>query len=381
MPKIMPKIAPNIAAPKIAVVVATAALVGVALAPSPSFAFGLRIGPFHIHIPFGYYGHHRHRMARSTEAHTASLRDEAEQPKEANRQSNKPSNPAKPAQIQSAPLIDPGLALPAVYGDIFSPPASSTSSSWPFSYDAIFQTAFAEPHSDQDASACQRPSDSGAVIGRIRAEVKPTAAQTEPLQKLGGALAMAGQYLASACPRDVPADPTARMQLMEWQIEKLAQALDIVRPPLADFQQSLTADQRTRFAAMAPGNMAAGNMAPGGASRPAAAGNMMPACAATPTSIDGSVEQISLSVQPTDAQRDAMTSLKDAFHNAASELDAHCPATTPPDPLARLEATQSRLDATWRALVAIQSALANFESGLSAQQRARLDATDFAAAE
>ena len=36
---------------------------------------------------------------------------------------------------------------------------------------------------------------------------------------------------------------------MEWQIEKLAEALDFVRQPLQDFEQSLTATQRARFSA------------------------------------------------------------------------------------------------------------------------------------
>jgi hypothetical protein len=53
----------------------------------------------------------------------------------------------------------------------------------------------------------------------------------------------------------------------------------------------------------------------------------------------------------------------------------------PGDPLARLGATEARLDATWRALVSIQTALADFETKLSAEQRVRFDATDFAAAQ
>jgi hypothetical protein len=53
----------------------------------------------------------------------------------------------------------------------------------------------------------------------------------------------------------------------------------------------------------------------------------------------------------------------------------------PGDPLARLEAIEARLDATWRALVSIQTALSDFETKLSAEQRVRFDATDFAAAQ
>lgn len=336
-------------------VVALAAFAAVAIAPTPSMAFGLRFGPFHIGIPFGIP--HRHHAARAPAPQSASLHDET--------QPNAASQAAAPAQRVTSALLDPALALPAVYDGIFWPSAAA-SSPWPFGYEAIFQTAFAKV---QGASACQQPADTRAVMARIQAEVRPTGAQAQQLQKLGGALAMAAQYLATACPRDIPAQPTARMQLMEWQIEKLTQALDIVRPPLADFQQSLNDRQRARF------NAAAAN---GGNT---ATGNVMPACAVAPTAIDSSVEQISLSVQPTDAQRDAFAAVKDAFGGAARDLDAHCTASTPADPLARLEATQARLDATWRAVVAIQSSLANLENGLSTEQRSRLNATDFAAAE
>jgi hypothetical protein len=97
--------------------------------------------------------------------------------------------------------------------------------------------------------------------------------------------------------------------------------------------------------------------------------------------VDSSVEQISLAIDPTDSQHDAMNTLKQAFRNAASELDANCQASSPGDPLARLEATEARLDATWRALVSIQTALANLEKNLNDDQRAHLYATDFAAAQ
>jgi hypothetical protein len=76
-----------------------------------------------------------------------------------------------------------------------------------------------------------------------------------------------------------------------------------------------------------------------------------------------------------------MNNLKQAFRNAASELDANCQVSLPTDPLARLEGIQARLDATWRALVSIQTALAGLEKNLNDDQRARLYATDFAAAQ
>src|SRR5579864_5777516 len=346
---------------KISALVAIAALAAVAFSPSPSAAFGLRIGPFHIGIPFLGY-RHRHHVPHG-------LRDEANLKAAAPQQrAAEPRTAPVPSQGLMSPLLYPVLALPAVYDEIFS---QSPSAPWPFSYDAILQTAFARTAADQNGPACPQPSRQSAVFERIRAEIRPTGNQLQQSQKLAGALGFAADYLAKACPSEIPQDPAARMQLMEWQVEKLAEALDFVRPPLQELEQSLNDTQRARFG-VSP-STAAG--------RPDRANTAAPACAMAPTKVDASIEQISLAVQPTDAQRDAMDGLKQAFRNAASELDANCPLALPSDPLARLEATEARLDATWRALVSIQTALADFETKLTAEQRTRFDATDFAAAQ
>jgi hypothetical protein len=343
---------------KIGTIVAIAALAATAIAPSPSLAFGLRIGPFYFGIPyFGY--RHRHHGAHE-------LRDEA---------SLKTAAPAQPAAGSQAaasqglmsPLLYPVLALPAVYDEIFS-----SSSPWPFSYDAILQTAFAKTPPDQGTAPCPQPNRQSAVAERIRAEIRPTGNQLQQMQKLTGALGFASDYLAKACPSEIPQDPAARLQLMEWQIEKLAEALDFVRPPMQELEQSLNDTQRARFGV--PLSTAA-------AVHLDRANSAAPACAPAPTKVDASIEQISLAVQPTDAQGDAMNNLKQAFRNAASEIDANCPLSLPAAPLARLEAIEGRLDATWRALVSIQTALADLETKLSAEQRVRFDATDFAAAQ
>jgi hypothetical protein len=342
---------------KIGTTVAIVALAAAAFSPSQSLAFGLRVGPFYVGIPFFGYRHRHHG--------THELRDEASLKTAAPAQRATESQAAA-SQGQMSPLLYPVLALPAVYDEIFS-----SSSPWPFSYDAILQTAFAKTAPDQ--APCPQPNRQSAVAERIRAEIRPNGNQLQQMQKLGGALGFASDYLAKACPSEIPQDPAARLQLMEWQVEKLAEALDFVRPPLQELEQSLNNTQRARLGV--PLSTAAA------ASRADRANNAAPACAPAPTKVDASIEQISLAVQPTDAQGDAMDGLKQALRNAANELDANCPLSLPGDPLARLQAIEARLDATWRALVSIQTALADLETKLSAEQRVRFDATDFAAAQ
>jgi hypothetical protein len=51
----------------------------------------------------------------------------------------------------------------------------------------------------------------------------------------------------------------------------------------------------------------------------------------------------------------------------------------PPTAPSRLEAIETRLDATQRAVSTIQTALANFATNLSDEQKSRLEAMHFAA--
>src|ERR1700687_2120514 len=112
---------------KICAFVAVAMVAAVAISPTPSAAFGLRVGPFYVGLPF-YWHRHRHHVAhgRAPDTHTASLRDDTE------------PNPVEPAQSRSSALLYPALALPVVYSDIFAPPSRPSSPAWPFSYQAIF---------------------------------------------------------------------------------------------------------------------------------------------------------------------------------------------------------------------------------------------------
>jgi hypothetical protein len=311
-----------------------------ALSPTPSPAFGLSIGPFHIGLPF--FGFH-HRLA--PHRRLAALHNDSGVNDKATVGSANSEEGAEPA------VLYPTAALPGLYDAVFWP---ARAPDWPFGYDAIFRSAFAKSAPDDIARICQEPDRTKAIVERIGAEVRPRRAQISLLQQLGQALGMASGYLTKACPTAIPAQPVARLQFIQSQIQVLSMAIDLVRPPLQQFQQSLDARQRARFSAM--GSNTASDT-----------------CGAEPVAINWSIEDIDQSVQPNDTQRDALAELRKSFASIAVDLHAHCPNPLPGTPLARLQAIESRLDSSWRAALAMQVALAKFENALNEDQRGRFE--------
>jgi hypothetical protein len=101
-------------------------------------------------------------------------------------------------------------------------------------------------------------------------------------------------------------------------------------------------------------------------------------CGSSSAEVDRSVEQIDKSVQPSETQRGALDELHQALSRAANDLNAHCSTPVPQSGVARLDALEARLDATWNAILSIQAGLYNFDTQLSADQKNRLMSMTFA---
>jgi hypothetical protein len=347
---------------KIGAGVATGLLVAAISLSAPSAAFAVGLGPFHISpLILGRHFAHRHRPAPSADVPAeARICDYAGNP-QSGRQAR-----AQDAFSPASALLYPGLALPAIYSDVFGPPSSLQ---WPFGYDAIFHAAFDKAVGGEGRCSCQ--ADRGStIIERIGKEIRLGAAQRPLLRKLGGALAVTSSFLAKFCPTEIPARPVARLEVMETQLEVLIMALDVIRGPLQDFEQSLDRNQRMRLAAM----LSAQN-----ANHKNAAEDIVPGCGTAPTALNWSIDELDQSLKPDETQGAVMATIKQAFARAASDLDGQCPMSLQATPLARLEALQARLDAEWRAVLTIQAALANVEDGLTDDQRLRFNTLDLTA--
>jgi hypothetical protein len=340
--------------PTVSARIGAVALIAAALcAPQAAMAFGLRLGPFHLYVPGPHSYHHRYHghVARSEPASRMARAEPGEA-----------AAPSAPEQTESgAPsLLYPVLAWPSLDDNIFWPRASAP---WAFGYDDIFRQAFAKYSPQRVAGFCPTRIAVDELVMRITRETMPTAAQKPLLQNLATALGQANGYLIKSCPSEIPPQPVARLQLMDTQIDAMIMALDIVRPRLQAFEQSLDDKQRVRLNGPAP----------------SVADGAVPVCKLSAGAASGPLSQLEQAVQPTDAQRPALAAVADAFNRAAATLDSSCNAATPPTALGRLEALEARLDATWRAVLTIQVALANFQSELSNEQISRFNALEIAA--
>jgi hypothetical protein len=203
-------------------------------------------------------------------------------------------------------------------------------------------------------------------IERISEIVQPTAAQRPALDELRAASAKAIDMLKADCPKDLPSIPTGRLAAMESRLQVMLAAVQIVRPALERFYQSLSDEQKARFNAIAPAD-----------DRGAAAKDqrdLTKLCdERAPGVTDLPIDRIAQAVQPTPAQRVALDELQDASVKAAERLKTECPAYQMLTPTGRVEAMEKRLDATLGTVKTVGPALAKFYNSLSDEQKARFN--------
>ena len=159
------------------------------------------------------------------------------------------ANPNDQAQPESGPslnsaLLYPNLALPAIFQNIFFP---ADSSPWPFGYEQFSRRRLPKRRASRISGCVSRRSMPTPSSDAFAARLRRPPSKCRSCKNSAARSARRPAILAKACPNEIPAQPVARLQLMESQIEELAMAIDIVRQPLQDFEQSLTPDQQAKL--------------------------------------------------------------------------------------------------------------------------------------
>jgi len=195
-------------------------------------------------------------------------------------------------------------------------------------------------------------------IDRIEQVVTPTADQRALIDDFSNASLRAAQAIKEACPTTISFVPTGRMDAMQKRIAGMVQAIDIVRPPLDKFYNSLTEEQKARLDA---------------ASDQTGKNRSLAACGAASTATQWPGERIQKAVQPTGVQQAKLDALKTAMADAADALSKACPASLPTTPPARLDAISMRLNTMLQSVSTVRAALDDFYNSLSDEQKAQFN--------
>jgi hypothetical protein len=209
-------------------------------------------------------------------------------------------------------------------------------------------------------------------IERIAGQVQPTDPQRVLLDQLKDATAKAVSLLQSACPTDLPSTPTGRLTAMRQRIVSMLQAVQIVRPALERFYQSLSDEQKERFIAL-EGEAAPGAARTANRQQP----NLTQTCGGSSKPITGlPINQMRQVLRPNDVQQAALDELNSATVQAASLLKESCAQDAQDQPITppgRLAAMEARLNALLTAIDTVQPAMAKFYNSLTDEQKARFD--------
>jgi len=100
------------------------------------------------------------------------------------------------------------------------------------------------PKTDCDASVMAWPTE------QIDQAVQPNDAQRAKLDALKSAAANGADIIKAACPSETPSTPPARLAAAGKHLQAMLQAVDAIRPPLHDFYNSLSDNQKARFNTM-----------------------------------------------------------------------------------------------------------------------------------
>ena len=312
---------------KIGAILGITALAAVVFSPLPAAAFGLHLGRFYFHLPIVGHHYHRHHLMR-----------------------------ANPNEARSRP------------NDVSRGGGDSTAARGRNAAEQADREALAEINT-QAVQSCGglAPGVTNLPIEEIRQTVHPTADQEATLDDLSAASSKAHDIIKSSCPTAPPLTPVGRLGVAEQRLEAMIRAVQIVRSPLERLYDSLSDEQRRQFNAI--GNFGKGGREPGSAP---SGGDLAKLCdqPAGGGFTNLPVQRIEQVVRPNTQQQNALADLKKASEDAASDLQASCPAQMPRTPVARLDAVATRLKAMADAMKSVRPKLENFYASLSDEQKA-----------
>jgi hypothetical protein len=202
-------------------------------------------------------------------------------------------------------------------------------------------------------------------IQKIVDQVQPNQDQQGLLDALKAASVKAVDIMQQACPGELPSTPTGRLAAMRSRVDAMLKAVEVVRPALDKFYQSLNDEQRERFIAVDQGEQA------GHQQRGADINDLCQGDLRTKSGLP--IDRIQQTLHLNTDQEMGLRSLDQATLDSAKMLQAKCQPDQSLTPPGRLTAMEDRLQVMLKALDTTQAALTKFYGSLSNEQKAQFD--------
>ena len=207
----------------------------------------------------------------------------------------------------------------------------------------------------------------GLPIDLIAQAIEPTEPQRAALDDLANASVTSAQKIKAACPTAVALTASGRLASMQQRIEAMISGVATVQPPLDKLYGLLTDEQKARMNAVAEDQERK-------TERRRNRSVAQPCDVTQSSALQWPAEEIEARVHPTDAQRSGLTALQNASAKAADMLATSCRIDEVATPSARLAAVGKRLDVMLQSVKLVRTALDDFYTMLSDEQKAQFEA-------
>lgn len=232
------------------------------------------------------------------------------------------------------------------------------------------------------ACADQAAEMKGMPFDAVSRAVRASENQRNALEQIRSTASTAADTLSVACPKDVPAPLSQRLDTLGVALDAITASLATLRPALVAFYEALDDEQKARLAVIdltrrsqsgsdRGARLAANALDVGGSSD----AEQDPVCRQWVAILRGwPVSRLETSMSLSDEQHAALYDLSAAIYRAVGNLVTACPAEGRLTPLGRLDAKQRQLQALRQGIDAIKPMLAAFENSLNEAQKAQLAA-------
>jgi hypothetical protein len=216
--------------------------------------------------------------------------------------------------------------------------------------------------------------------------IAPDESQRGALEQLRADAGKQAEILRTACPREIPADPVARMDVSKNAVEATLVAVSAVQPSVEGFYATLGDEQKARLvtssarASNANEDARRTHRSDRRGRRPEAAPDQSQSAGMCEqwehALLDWPRRRIDRDIRLNDAQRTALYDLIESSNQAADALAKSCPADRSLTPVGHLQTMRRQLETIGQVIQTVRPALGHFYETLNDEQKLRFAVTN-----